>query len=45
MIHVDINPGELGHNYSSRVPILGDAKVTLQHLVEALGQSTVILKD
>jgi acetolactate synthase-1/2/3 large subunit len=35
VIQLDIDPEELGRNYSNHVSLLGDAKVTLQRLIEA----------
>jgi benzoylformate decarboxylase len=36
VIHLDIDPWELGKNYPARVAILGDAKATLPELAEAI---------
>ena len=38
-IQLDINPEELGRNYPNAVPLHGDAKVTLQKLIEAAGDT------
>lgn len=35
VIQVDVDPSELGRNYPTEVAILGDAKTTLQRLIEA----------
>ena len=35
-IQINIDPSDLGRNYPARVALLGDAKVTLQRLIEAL---------
>lgn len=35
VIQLDINPSELGRNYPNTVSILGDARVTLQRMLEA----------
>jgi len=35
-IQIDINPSELGRNYSTRVALLGDAKATLRRLLAVL---------
>ncbi len=35
VIQLDINPSELGRNYPNAVSIFGDAKVTLQKMIEA----------
>jgi benzoylformate decarboxylase len=36
VVHLDTNPWELGKNYPAKVAILGDPKVTLPDLAEAL---------
>lgn len=36
VIQIDIDPAQLGKNYPNRVSILGDAKVSLAALIEAL---------
>jgi acetolactate synthase-1/2/3 large subunit len=35
VIHVDVNPAELGHNREVDVPIAGDARAVLQQLTDA----------
>ena len=35
VIQLDIDPAELGRNYPNAVSILGDAKVTLHHMIKA----------
>ncbi len=35
VIQLDIDPAELGRNYPNAVSILGDAKVTLRHMIDA----------
>ena len=43
VIQIDIDPSELGRNYPAKVALLGDARVTVRRLVEALepvGQRT-----
>jgi acetolactate synthase-1/2/3 large subunit len=35
VIQLDVEPAELGRHYPNAVSILGDARVTLQHLVDA----------
>ena len=40
VIHVDVNPTELGHNRAVDVPIAGDARAVLEQLTaEARGQA------
>ncbi len=39
IVQVDINPAELGRNYPHTLGVLGDARVTLRMLQEALGPS------
>lgn len=36
VIHVDIDPAEIGKNHSTQVPIVGDAKTVLRELLEEL---------
>src|SRR3990172_574308 len=36
VVHLDVDPWELGKNYPARVAIQGDAKATLPELAEAL---------
>ena len=36
VIQIDIDPAELGRNYPNAVSILGDAKATLQRLIESV---------
>ena len=36
LIHLDIDPWEIGKNYPAEVAILGDPKVTLQDLIAVL---------
>ena len=36
LIHVDIDPNEIGKNYPTEVGIVGDAKAVLQQIIEAL---------
>ena len=40
VIQLDIHPEELGRNYPNAVSILGDAKVSLQRLLEAASRQT-----
>ncbi len=41
VIQLDIDPEELGRNYPNAVSLIGDAKVTLRHLINAAGQPSV----
>jgi len=36
VIHIDIDPSEIGKNVKTRVPIVGDARIVLQALLEEL---------
>jgi acetolactate synthase-1/2/3 large subunit len=38
VIQLDIDPEELGRNYPNAVSLLGDAKVTLRHMINAAGK-------
>jgi benzoylformate decarboxylase len=38
LIHLDVDPWEIGKNYPTKVAILGDPKATLPDLAEALGR-------
>ena len=37
VIQMDINPAEIGRNFPAKVGLVGDAKVTLQRMIEAAG--------
>jgi acetolactate synthase I/II/III large subunit len=38
VIQLDIDPEELGRNYPNTVSLVGDAKVTLRHMINAAGK-------
>ncbi len=38
IIHIDIDPAEIGKNIDVDIPIVGDAKITLSSLVKAINQ-------
>ncbi|MGZ7107878.1 MAG: acetolactate synthase large subunit [Methanobacterium sp.] len=38
IIHIDIDPAEIGKNIDVDIPIVGDAKITLTNLIKALHQ-------
>jgi acetolactate synthase-1/2/3 large subunit len=40
IIHIDIDPAEIGKNFKTAVPIVGDVKHVLGALVEEVGQNT-----
>ncbi|MBT5817119.1 MAG: biosynthetic-type acetolactate synthase large subunit [Proteobacteria bacterium] len=40
IIHIDIDPASIGKNVTVEVPIVGDASVALEQLLEALSQSS-----
>jgi acetolactate synthase-1/2/3 large subunit len=40
LVHLDIDPREIGKNYPVEVGLLGDAKATLADLLQALGTTT-----
>ena len=44
-IQLDINPSELGRNYTNTLSLLGDAKVTLARLLEFIDQNVEPKKD
>jgi acetolactate synthase I/II/III large subunit len=41
VIQIDIDPAELGRSYPNAVSLLGDAKVTLRRMIEAIGKRRV----
>jgi len=40
LIHVDIDPMEIGRNYTTRLGIVADAKLALRALTQALGEAS-----
>lgn len=38
VIQIDIDPLELGRSYPNSVPLMGDAKVTVQKMIDSLGK-------
>jgi acetolactate synthase-1/2/3 large subunit len=40
IIHIDIDPAEIGKNFKTEVPIVGDAKAVLEELIEAIQPNT-----
>jgi len=44
LIHIDIDPGEIGKNYPVECGIVGDAKSVIQQLIEQLKNSSKPLK-
>src|SRR5881397_924169 len=40
VVHLDVNPWELGKNYPAEVAILGEPKATLPELAEAIRRHT-----
>ena len=41
LIHIDVDPGVLGRNYPAAVPIVADAKMALQELLQGLSKTAV----
>ncbi len=41
VVQIDIDPAELGRNYPNKVPVMGDARVTVKRLIETLGLSKI----
>jgi acetolactate synthase-1/2/3 large subunit len=39
IIHIDVDPAEIGKNVDVNVPIVGDAKVVLSHLIRVISQT------
>jgi acetolactate synthase I/II/III large subunit len=39
VIQIDIDPLELGRSYPNAVPLMGDAKVTVRHIIECVKKS------
>ncbi|MFC1847478.1 thiamine pyrophosphate-binding protein [Chloroflexota bacterium] len=44
LIHIDLNPGVLGTNYREEVSVVGDAKLTLKAMIEAVEASGISKK-
>ncbi|MQA90866.1 MAG: biosynthetic-type acetolactate synthase large subunit [Gemmatimonas sp.] len=40
VIHIDIDPSEIGKNIKTKVPIVGDAQIVLQTMVEEMPERT-----
>ncbi|HTE84394.1 MAG TPA: biosynthetic-type acetolactate synthase large subunit [Dehalococcoidia bacterium] len=40
IIHIDIDPAEIGKNIKTSVPIVGDVRAVLSSLIEAIGPNT-----
>jgi len=40
IIHIDIDPAEIGKNFKTEVPIVGDAKAVLEELIEEIKPNT-----
>ncbi|WP_414470006.1 acetolactate synthase large subunit [Methanobacterium sp. ACI-7] len=45
IIHIDIDPAEIGKNVDVDIPIVGDAKIILSNLVKAISQSRASPKN
>ena len=41
LIHIDVDPGVIGRNYPAAVPIVADAKMALQELLQGLSKTAV----
>ncbi len=41
VIHIDIDPAEIGKNVKTEIPIVGDMRVVMDMLVDAIGDYTV----
>jgi acetolactate synthase-1/2/3 large subunit len=39
IIHIDVDPAEIGKNIAVNVPIVGDAKIILSHLIRIISQT------
>jgi len=42
IIHIDVDPAEIGKNIAVNVPIVGDAKIILSHLIRIISQTKTI---
>lgn len=45
IIHIDIDPAEIGKNVDVDIPIVGDARIILSNLIKAISQSRATLKN
>lgn len=45
IIHIDIDPAEIGKNVDVDIPIVGDASIILSNLIKAISQSRATLKN
>jgi len=45
IIHIDIDPAEIGKNVDVDIPIVGDAKIILSNLIRAISQNKISSKS